>query len=421
MIKLELSDTIKEIHKEYFKEKINFGQEIDIKKNELSKINTELNSTYKIKEIQKIHLDFLDYCKLISDTLSIGSVKELKSIINKFDKINEIDENFERFDVIKAMLTNDIQCRFTQNKKYKKYSDILGDIFGYKNFSGKTIEEIGSIENINNKDKDEIKESIKNSKYKFSQKTIDDIVTIIYDKWKIDKQYIIKKIDKGKFLDYWCGYLFVYLIDIRVCPYCNRQYITPVLKKDGKMRGDLDHFLPKSKYPYLSMSIYNLIPVCKFCNSSFKGTEEFEEDDLNPYEDSFDDYVKFCFDMDLESNIDIKIKKYDDNNSNVDNYINMFKLNDQYQYHTNKVEELIYKRLMYSEEYINDIRDKFFGSSISTEQLKETIIGYTSEKSKINDEPLSKLKRDIVSQLRFFENPEKELVEKLEKVLKDEI
>ena len=419
MIKLELSDTIKEIHKEYFKkyfkEKNNCKKNIYIKKNELTKINTNLNSSYKIKEIQTIHLNFLAYCEKLSDVLSIGNVEVLKSINDKFE------QEFERFDVIQRMLELNIQCKFTQSKKYKKYSDILYDIFGYSNFSKITIEGIGSAQNINKKDKDEIKESIKNSKYNFSQKTIDDIVTIIYDKWKIDKQSIIDKIGKGEFLDYWCAYLFVYLIDIRVCPYCNRQYITPVLKKDGKMRGDLDHFLPKSKYPYLSMSIYNLIPVCKFCNSSFKGTEEFEEDDLNPYEDSFDDYVKFCFDMDLESNIDIKIKKYDDNNSNVDNYINMFKLNDQYQYHTNKVEELIYKRLMYSEEYINDIRDKFFGSSISTQQLKEIIVGYTSEKSKINDEPLSKLKRDIVSQLKFFENTDEELVEELEKILQDKI
>lgn len=96
--------------------------------------------------------------------------------------------------------------------------------------------------------------------------------------------------------------------------------------------------------------LYNLITVCKFCNTSLKGTKEFKETDLNTYEECFDDYVEFYFDI-CRDNINIGIRKYDNKN---DNYMSIFKLKEQYIYNTKHVEELIYKRLIYSEKYVND-------------------------------------------------------------------
>lgn len=40
------------------------------------------------------------------------------------------------------------------------------------------------------------------------------------------------------------------------------------------MRPPLDHFYPHKKYPYLSISISNLIPACHQCNSSVKGSQD---------------------------------------------------------------------------------------------------------------------------------------------------
>lgn len=45
---------------------------------------------------------------------------------------------------------------------------------------------------------------------------------------------------------------------ITVCPVCDQ-------KSDLR---ELDHFLPKSIYPFLSLHPFNLIPVCKDCNST---------------------------------------------------------------------------------------------------------------------------------------------------------
>lgn len=152
--------------------------------------------------------------------------------------------------------------------------------------------------------------------------------------------------------------MFVFSTEIRTCPYCNRQYITPLLTFDGQTRGTLDHFVAKSKYPYFSMSLYNLVPVCYSCNSSFKGDSEFDFDDINPYEESMDNYIRFQANMIINKpiHIDINIKKIDKKNG-IEKYLDTFKLESQYNYHTNQVEELILKKFTYSEKYIEDIKN----------------------------------------------------------------
>lgn len=63
---------------------------------------------------------------------------------------------------------------------------------------------------------------------------------------------------------------FVKDLGIRVCPYCGRAFVFRVEKK-GKngivsVKPQLDHFLPKRKYPFLAMNFYNLVPCCTQCN-----------------------------------------------------------------------------------------------------------------------------------------------------------
>lgn len=65
----------------------------------------------------------------------------------------------------------------------------------------------------------------------------------------------------------WGAYLFIDSVDNTVCPYCNRSYTHSVFE-GGECSGrpELDHFLPKSIFPFFAVSIYNLIPVCHTCN-----------------------------------------------------------------------------------------------------------------------------------------------------------
>lgn len=86
-------------------------------------------------------------------------------------------------------------------------------------------------------------------------------------------------------------------LNIRACPYCNRQFIDPIAIKNEENEeiekrhntGDLDHILPKSKYPLYAVSLWNLTPCCKTCNETFKGSDESTI--LNPWKDGFGDRV----------------------------------------------------------------------------------------------------------------------------------
>lgn len=59
-------------------------------------------------------------------------------------------------------------------------------------------------------------------------------------------------------------------INIKTCPYCNMHYTlfaeNGVHYVDKLTKFQYDHFFDKSEYPFLSMSLYNLIPSCAVCN-----------------------------------------------------------------------------------------------------------------------------------------------------------
>lgn len=75
----------------------------------------------------------------------------------------------------------------------------------------------------------------------------------------------------------WGAYELVRAHGIRVCPYCQLHHVNYYVSNEGggfRMRPPLDHFYPKSIYPYLGVSLFNLIPSCSQCNSGVKGDDD---------------------------------------------------------------------------------------------------------------------------------------------------
>jgi hypothetical protein len=60
-------------------------------------------------------------------------------------------------------------------------------------------------------------------------------------------------------------------IALKVCPGCDGK---PPSISDGVIHEDLDHFFPKSKYPFLSIHPLNLTPFCKDCNQTYKRSRD---------------------------------------------------------------------------------------------------------------------------------------------------
>lgn len=56
----------------------------------------------------------------------------------------------------------------------------------------------------------------------------------------------------------------------RVCPFCGCEG----LDAPGAPQEDLDHYLPRSKYPFAAANLRNLAPMGGRCNSSYKRTQD---------------------------------------------------------------------------------------------------------------------------------------------------
>ena len=194
-------------------------------------------------------------------------------------------------------------------------------------------------------------------------------------------------------------------LKINVCPYCNRNYTFTIKDKNSKStRPDFDHFYDKGTHPVLALSFYNLIPSCILCNSRLKSTAKFSTiTHLHPYKDSFNDYAKFRlkiinskffydekgFDLKLET-IDDKAKKIKED----------FALETLYQEHKDIVLELIQKREIYPDSYIDDLFHQYEGTLFKNREdvLRHITGGYIEDKD-INKRPLSKLIKDISEEL----------------------
>ena len=76
---------------------------------------------------------------------------------------------------------------------------------------------------------------------------------------------------------HWSAYALCRESSYRLCPYCQLSLAVTVYRdhKEKALRPTLDHFYPKHLYPYLALSLFNLIPSCYSCNSSLKGKLDF--------------------------------------------------------------------------------------------------------------------------------------------------
>lgn len=195
-------------------------------------------------------------------------------------------------------------------------------------------------------------------------------------------------------------YKFVKTLDLKTCPYCNRNYTFVVDEKSGKLRPEIDHFYPKSIYPFLAMSFYNLIPSCQICNHTKSSTlkEELE----NPYDITPNSY-KFTY---IPKNIDFTL--VEDDEYNFDNFeikitgkkdnLELFKLNELYEQHKDIVLELLVKKVYYPKSYIEELERFGFKSD---EIYRYLLCNYQKDED-LHKRPLSKLIKDISEELELI-------------------
>lgn len=229
-------------------------------------------------------------------------------------------------------------------------------------------------------------------------------------------------------------------LNIKNCPYCNRQYITSYIKeKKNNTTADLDHYYQKALFPLFSMSVFNFIPSCHVCNSLMKGDKYSET--LYPFEDSAEDDIKFkiipkngsekkdIVDIWLgkgrksfpeikkisELNVINLIKGKDDTKKTdddryreklIDNEIELFHLKEIYKNHLDQAVNVLLIMRIYLEEYfytrnINSICKNIGitsvknGTSITKEEIRSFLLGLVIDGQGEMDKPLAKMISDI--------------------------
>jgi hypothetical protein len=194
-------------------------------------------------------------------------------------------------------------------------------------------------------------------------------------------------------------------IEVHTCYYCNIDFVNTFKKaKETKNAFTLDHVFEKATYPFLALSLYNLVPSCYTCNSKVKDSK-IEFNDFSPTSESFDFNEKVKFksfitneNLQVEEENDFFVKLIESYGTKYDKYIESLNLNNRYDYHKYKVLEMINKRKKYPDSRIQELAVL---TGQSEEEVKQDLFGvYLSED--LHKRPLSKLIKDISEELKLL-------------------
>lgn len=208
---------------------------------------------------------------------------------------------------------------------------------------------------------------------------------------------------------------YINKLGIKTCVYCNVQYAYSVSEDEGYLNYEIDHFLPKSKYPYLCTTFMNLQPSCPTCNKK-KSNRDLPDDEelfqLFVEEGSVDDLSPVEFHMTEESlatyiathnNEDIDMCFRDKNNPKLlKGMDDFFHINTLYKAHKDVVEELIWKKKIYNQVFMDAYKTLSEDMIFSDVQFRRFIIGNYDREEDIHKRPLAKLTQDIAKQLHIM-------------------
>ncbi|MBO6062287.1 MAG: HNH endonuclease [Clostridia bacterium] len=198
------------------------------------------------------------------------------------------------------------------------------------------------------------------------------------------------------------------LLGVRICPYCGRAFTGAVRRKNGKLiRTDqLDHFLPKSKYPQLALSLWNLIPSCGACNN--RKSDDCEDEILYPYAEEMGDACRFVthpvsgfgylLGEPSEGDFEISLEAKDGDSDiakKAKAEAELFGTKELYQQHKAYVRDIFRQRYVFGDPYIDDLITTFPRLFRSREQVRALLYMKKIDPGSIGTEPLDKLTRDI--------------------------
>ncbi len=229
------------------------------------------------------------------------------------------------------------------------------------------------------------------------------------DNNKSSKIYSLLKSAYSKFR-YNYGHKLIELTKVRVCPYCNRNYIFNFEKETKNQISttfELDHFFPKYSYPHLALNIYNLVPSCHTCNHK-KGTKVNPQKlPFHPFFDNINQNIKFHHKIKDVSflhspkGLEIEVEAISPNaqaQAKAKQHITTFNLDSLYKEHKDIIVEVYQKRAIYNPKYLEEL-----SGILPIEKIYTLVFGGYLNEKEINQRPFSKFTQDILDEVEISE------------------
>ncbi|HFI0425345.1 TPA: hypothetical protein ACGOWZ_001949 [Streptococcus suis] len=189
-------------------------------------------------------------------------------------------------------------------------------------------------------------------------------------------------------------------LGVTVCPYCNRNYIN---NRGNKFSAQMDHFYSKDEFPWLAVSLYNLIPSCGACNH-IKGTKDFN---VHPFikSDVEKNEVKFSYQQTTSNDIKVIISTTDERKGD----IGTIKLEEAYSIHNLDVRNMLLREEKYSKKYREELRQLLQTDggiesqlSLTDDEIDRMIYGDVIFEEDIKNVSLGKFRKDIYQEIKKF-------------------
>ena len=223
--------------------------------------------------------------------------------------------------------------------------------------------------------------------------------------WRYFRNYMIRQYERVR-----KGILHLVLnsLNLSVCPYCNRQYIFGT-DNNRKVGAQFDHFYSKSKYPYLALSFYNLIPCCPVCNNAKNAEDTFDNKSLlYPFEEEYGYDIFFEIETDeqlcylgLSNDFNIKIKSKEnveeDLKQKVQNSSKILHIEELYNLHNDYVSKLLRSKYIFTDEYCQSLLDTYPDWFFDMNEVKNQLYFNSLQKEGWGEQILSKLTYDILN------------------------
>ena len=205
---------------------------------------------------------------------------------------------------------------------------------------------------------------------------------------------------------------------MKSCVYCNAQYAVAAKKgttdrsKAFRSTYTIDHYLPKSVYPYLATSFFNLYPACPTCNQMKSRKDPLFKLYVNP-QDAAVSRNPFVFRLDRHSFVKYSMSgkaedlviKFDSRNGlptgavDATAYDDFFHVEKLYANYCDTVEELIWKYRMYNKAGRQALMDGFSYVLPHKSDWNRFVLGNYDQEKDIQKRPLAKLVQDVAKQL----------------------